>query len=688
MYLLLSVLQSSIEKTKCPRPEDFEVEIENEDDLEAQRIGMALSHCGVSITLTSLSSVIAFLIGSFADIPAITSFCMYSALSFAANYITQFLIYVPIIILDEKRIKQQKNCLCCCYKHKKSNPNYQSYEIDFEGSNSNNHNKNFSSSSKNDHESKNELKTTKMKGYSALDSNTGYEQIDSSTWFNSNTATTAQSGGAATNETNGRIRTSNKNNGQDKIVRWLFDHIIIPLHQRRLCRWLIIVIFLCMCGVSIYSFQFLDTSADNARYVPDDSFALKYLSYSEKAFDDEMLSTGYIIMLNQNFADNEIRNDTLNFISQFENGNYSSSKYGHVIGDVDHWLFEYETYLMDKLGINSYQDFFNLYNESMFYYYLQQFTNDSDYSSYKEWQTEIIYNDITNPTKIQATRWTVDVAKSTDMNYIWDVRQQWNKILRDNYNSDHDDAGFIFEETFGISYVVTVVFDLTTQSVLFAGIGVFLVLLFVIDLRLAIFCVIVIFMIDIDLIGWMVLFNISLDSLAYVTLVIAVGLTVDYVLHVSHAIAIAGIKLDNDLKNYNSRIVIAMDDMGIDVCKGALTTLAGVIPLYFSQSEAFRIFFFMFCGIVLIAILHGLLFVPAILGEIPCIYYGDGHNKLKLRETKQETRFKIKMAIGGNTNDAKSDVSGVTGMTDMTALKSNNESGNGNKHVSYNDSYD
>ena len=97
----------------------------------------------------------------------------------------------------------------------------------------------------------------------------------------------------------------------------------------------------------------------------------------------------------------------------------------------------------------------------------------------------------------------------------------------------------------------------------------------------------------------------------------AVGLTVDYVIHVTHAIADAEPYIKT---NYRERIQIAMDDMGIGVTKGALTTFLGVMTLIFSQSEAFRVFFFMFCGIVVIAILHGILFVPAVMGEVPWIY--------------------------------------------------------------------
>ena len=93
----------------------------------------------------------------------------------------------------------------------------------------------------------------------------------------------------------------------------------------------------------------------------------------------------------------------------------------------------------------------------------------------------------------------------------------------------------------------------------------------------------------------------------------------DYVIHIAHAI-VAAHPVDDS--NYNERVRIALTDMGVGVTKGAMTTMLGVIMLAFSQSEVFRVFFVMFCGIVVIAFLHGFLFVPAIMGEIPWLYKG------------------------------------------------------------------
>lgn len=63
-----------------------------------------------------------------------------------------------------------------------------------------------------------------------------------------------------------------------------------------------------------------------------------------------------------------------------------------------------------------------------------------------------------------------------------------------------------------------------------------------------------------------------------------------------------------------------MCEMGVGVVKGAWTTFLGVFSLIFSSSAGFRGFFYVFAGIILVAVANGLFFVPSVLAELPCLY--------------------------------------------------------------------
>ena len=101
------------------------------------------------------------------------------------------------------------------------------------------------------------------------------------------------------------------------------------------------------------------------------------------------------------------------------------------------------------------------------------------------------------------------------------------------------------------------------------------------------------------------MFDLSLDPITYCCLVMAVGLTVDYIIHITHAISHAQPK---DKYDYIQRLSIAMNQMGGSVFKGAITTLLGGLPLLLSTSKGFILFYGMISGIVFCAFLLAFIF--------------------------------------------------------------------------------
>ena len=65
-----------------------------------------------------------------------------------------------------------------------------------------------------------------------------------------------------------------------------------------------------------------------------------------------------------------------------------------------------------------------------------------------------------------------------------------------------------------------------------------------------------------------------------------------------------------------------MNQMGASVLKGSFTTFLGVVTLVFGSSQSFRTFFYMFSGIIIIALAHGMILTPALMGEFKFIYSG------------------------------------------------------------------
>ncbi|XP_046328844.2 protein patched homolog 1-like isoform X1 [Haliotis rufescens] len=97
-------------------PDEREMEI-------PEKVGRILRHAGVSVTVTSLTDIVAFAIGASTILPALRSFCIFAAFGILGLYIMQTVFFTACLAVDLQRVSGMRDACCCCYKHKNWQPN-------------------------------------------------------------------------------------------------------------------------------------------------------------------------------------------------------------------------------------------------------------------------------------------------------------------------------------------------------------------------------------------------------------------------------------------------------------------------------------------------------------------------------------------------------------------------------------
>lgn len=80
-------------------------------------MGLMLKHAGASITVTSLTDMVAFLVGATTVLPSLQSFCLYAAVCVLFMYFYVVTFFVAIFTLDERRIISKRNAIIPCIIH-------------------------------------------------------------------------------------------------------------------------------------------------------------------------------------------------------------------------------------------------------------------------------------------------------------------------------------------------------------------------------------------------------------------------------------------------------------------------------------------------------------------------------------------------------------------------------------------
>ncbi|XP_016116146.1 patched domain-containing protein 3-like [Sinocyclocheilus grahami] len=149
--------------------------------------------------------------------------------------------------------------------------------------------------------------------------------------------------------------------------------------------------------------------------------------------------------------------------------------------------------------------------------------------------------------------------------------------------------------------------------------------------------------------GFMALWDVSLDAVSMIILVICIGFSVDFSAHISYAF------VSSEKSSANEKAMDAINKLGYPIVQGAVSTIAGVVVLSAAKSYIFRTFFKIMFLVILFGAVHGIVFIPVFLTFLDTCSNSHEKNKENLPEHSVTSEWKVKAIVIQNEWSADPD---------------------------------
>ncbi|CAM9426094.1 unnamed protein product [Chrysoparadoxa australica] len=606
--------------------DDMFIIVETFDDTDPMhpvhvRLGTALSRCGMTITYTTLTDVFAFILGTLTSLPAVRYFCIYAAFWILFDFMLQCTAFCAVLTYDARRQNNGAWDVLCCIKRGAAPPVYSRNSLDRSVNKvekvpvtsplpGNSPVRPPSARDQWRDSASPRVRTHKYSDSygSQLTDTSDVSALDPTVALDVSEHSGAPSAaGTPTNRAPSPKKWRRKRKKfakpptkqNPRLISRFFGEWYGPFLMQSSTKALVIAMASVLFGMSVWGVQQVVVEFDVSTLTPSTSYTNAYINAARPLglLDDFVPVALY-------FEDVDYTSPAVQ--AEIDRLELSAVSQPYTTGPIDSWIGTFREWAQTvpdyAPGLDSDGYFVD---ESLFLPAVNAFLSEPANIRFK---ANVVFDE--PDSGIAVSRVSIFHFQTSTVNKMIDAMQDLRQLTAASsiiprpfaYSTQH-----LFTEQFLVLYREILSNFLLMLVVLFC-----LSILVLGSVRHTCLAVLFISCVNMELLASIYFWGLSLNAITGIQMIIAIGLVVDYMVHVLHYFQ----HQDNTL-HPEQRVINSLQEIGPSVLMGAGTTFAGILPMSLADNEVFQIFFRMLFSTVILGVFHGLVVLPVVLTLLP-----------------------------------------------------------------------
>ncbi|XP_015605307.1 patched domain-containing protein 3 [Cephus cinctus] len=376
-------------------------------------------------------------------------------------------------------------------------------------------------------------------------------------------------------------------NPEHGCMTWFRDYLAVALNYW-LVKVLVIITFGLYLAGALYGLTTLQEGLDRRKLSKEDSYSVTFYDREDFYFREFPYRIQVVVSGAYDYSDPEIQNQMENLTRTLEETSYISSPIY-----TESWIRGFLSYVRrNEEVVNGTID-----NEEDFVKTLKDFWlfPSSTYS------LDVKFD----PTgeHIIASRFLIQAVNISGTNHEKEMVKELRRICHDSpLNASVFHPYFVFFDQFELVRPTSI------QCMIFGALIMMLIsFIFIPNILCCLWVAFCIVSIELGVAGYMALWDVNLDSISMINLIMCIGFSVDFTAHICYAY------MSSKKKKPEDRVKECLYNLGLPIVQGAASTILGLVALLLAGTYIFLVFFKMVFLVIFIGAMHGLFLLPVLL---------------------------------------------------------------------------